>query len=762
MPPASRALRASLPSLALLLLITAPFAGRPHHMDDPLYLEAASHVRAAPADPLGGPSFWHDRPGRLFDDLYNPPLIAYLLALLPGATAQGSEIVVHAFMILLAAAALVAVTWAGQARGVPPRWTLLLACSPALATASVSAMADVPFLLLTVLGWGAALRGRATTGGLMAGLSALTKYAGLLNVPLALVALGRTSERKRIILLAVAVLPFGAWCAFNLATQGQLHLTAAARFQTISWRHQGELALSLVAALGLAGLPAALGLLRWTRVGIGAALLAGGLGSVFVHARGAGSVNAGIAFAAFASGAALLVAAGRATQASLRSDPFAAVCFWSFSAYAAFFVYFGATRYLLPLLPPLLWLLIRDDGLAVGRLRFAVSIAAASALSLLVLWGDSGYAEAWRTAAGRLPHARRALEVGHWGFQWYAGYAGYNPLDPRVTLEPGAVVARAAGIHGPAVSPAVAAPLQLLDTLMVPSPWLRVMDRNAEAGLYSSAWGLLPFGVRGGAYETVRIETPAAWLLAAAAAPPTSLVSVDLGSEEARHVLLDGWSGDEAFTDAGGRTTFVWAVGPESALRLPLPAGADRVSLRAAPSDAAVGPLHLQIGRSAWATIDLRPGWQVYEAHVNGSVSGGLTTVVLRPSGSRRTGGMGGEDRPLSVAVDFVAFGAATGDGNQGVWPVATSEGPALFVARSEGLIFEGAGGGVRGRVRVLAGSAELSWPGSDTGPAFAAAAPACATGCAFDLPVPPGGGPLRLRADRALALAVEATPGPP
>ena len=61
--------------------------------------------------------------------------------------------------------------------------------------------------------------------------------------------------------------------------------------------------------------------------------------------------------------------------------------------------------------------------------------------------------------------------------------------------------------------------------------------------------------------------------LAAAAEPPASPVSVDLGSAEARHVLLDGWSGDEGFEDAGRRTSFVWATGAESALRLPLPRG---------------------------------------------------------------------------------------------------------------------------------------------------------------------------------------------
>ena len=94
---------------------------------------------------------------------------------------------------------LVAAARAGEPLGVSPRWTLLLAASPALCAASVGAMVDVPFLLLTLLAWGAALRARATWSGVLAGLGALTKYVGLLNLPLSLLPLARTSRRKALV-----------------------------------------------------------------------------------------------------------------------------------------------------------------------------------------------------------------------------------------------------------------------------------------------------------------------------------------------------------------------------------------------------------------------------------------------------------------------------------------------------------------------------------------------------------------------------------
>jgi hypothetical protein len=759
MPPPLRALRASIPSLALFLLLTLPFAGRAHHIDDPLYVAAARQAWTAPLDPLGGDSFWHDQPTTLFHDLYNPPLTAYLLAV-PVALGGGAERPIHLVMILLGAATLVAATWAGEPLGVPPRWTLLLAASPALCAASVGAMADVPFLLLTLLAWGAALRGRAAWSGVLAGLGALTKYAGILNVPLSVLPLARNGRRKPLLSAAIALFLFLGWCAWTWSAYGQPHVASAGRFQVFGLRRQAEFFLSFVAALGLAGLPAALGLLRWTGRTALLAAAAGAGGAALVHARGVSPGNAALAAAAFGSGAALLAAAWRASRREAPRGLFVPACFWSYATYSILLVYFGATRYLLPLLPPLVWLLARSGELERGTLRFVSSVAGAAALSLLVLWGDAGYANAWRTMADRLPQQGftmadrpqegRRFQTGHWGFQWYAGLRGYTPLSARDVLDRGDVVASADGIHAEGPWPAQAAVLEPLETISVTSPWLRVMDRRAQAGLYSSAWGLLSFGFRTPAAETVRLSTPEVWVLAAAAEPPTSPVSVDLGSAEARHVLLDGWSGDEGFEDAGRRTSFVWATGPESALRLPLPRGVQHVRLRLAPGTAAEGPFRLKVGESASGTVDVQPGWRTYDVPLHGSVAGGPTTVVLQPAGYLRPRPFRRETRDLSVAVDGIVFGAQELEENRGVWPVATDRRPGLFVAGGAARLFEGRMAVVSGRVRVVAGSAELAW--SETGgAAWSAAAGTCVDGCYFGLAPAETPARLFLRADRAI-----------
>jgi len=739
----------------VFLAIVLPFLGRAHAIDDPLYLEAARHVLAHPFDPLGGPSFWHERPAALFDDLYNPPLTAYLLAI-PMALAGGSEIAVHLLMIFIALLALGATAAVGRRLETPPRLTLLLATSPALALASVSAMTDVPFLLLTALAYGAALGARATQAGTLVGASALTKYSGALSLVPVVLAL-RSRERWRSMLVAAGVL--GAWCVVSLVLYGQVHAKAASRFQLIDGRRQAELLLSFVASLGLVGLPSALGLLRWSRVLVIAAVVAGTAAAASIANRSGSFGIALVAFACFASGVALLVAA---VQASLRTrDPFLLAAFWLPVMYTVTLVYFGAARYVLPLLPPLLWLLHRGGAFVpeASRRRCVISTLAGAGLCFALLWGDARYANAWRSAAVQLPNPPRRFENGHWGFQWYAGRRGYAPLLPREALRGGDVVAEAVETHAPGVVPAHRAALADRGRIAVASSSLRVMDPGVHAGLYSSAWGLLPFGFRSGAVEIVRLWTPAPWLMDVAARPAAGPVVLDLGSPEARWTELDGWSGDEGFDDGGVRRTFAWIVGPEAALRVSLRSGLGRVALRVFPTPGAEGPLAIAIGASARATVTVAAGWRTYEAAVDGTVSGGPTTIILRPSGYHKPGVLDRERRELAVAVDGIAFG--DGDpaaSNHGVWPMPAADGrPGLLVANQRAWL--GGAAQSRVRMRIAAGPpAQLLWTSEAGDQQLWSAASCTSEECGVDVVTPPWPGVLVLDAVRALVsdLAIE------
>lgn len=746
---------------ALLVALCVPFLGRAHGIDDPLYLQAARRVLDAPLDPWRGASFWHERPTTLFHDFYNPPLTAYLLAL-PVALDGGSELAVHVLMLALACLALLACARTGRALGVDQRWTLLLAASPALACATLSAMTDVPFLLFSSATWAAALRGREALAGISAGLSAVTRYAGLLNLPLLALAAPRRDRRSvRGVLLALTL--FAGGSAWSLWQAGALHLLEAGRFQRFALEHQGRIAFAFVAALGLTGLPAALGLLRWTLAQAGVSILAGLLGLAVLHAETWSPVNAWLGLVALSSGAALIWAA---LDASFRRSAglFAVAAFWTFAAQAVLLVYFGAARYALPALPPLLWLLVRAGRLPLDASprRFRLALGAASVLTLTVLWADAGYANAWREAALRLPAARRGFLVGHWGFQHYGEMRGYRPLEPRQELRSGDVVAEARGIHGQPFSPAHAALLSAAERVRVPSPAVRVMDRAVGAGLYSDAWGPLPFAVRPRAFEEVAVRRVVPWIQPLLEEPLAGGVVLDMGAPETSHVCLDGWSGIESFVEGSTRRTFIWAEGSESALRLLLPPGVRQLRLVASPDAAAVGSLSVTIGSNASALVELQPGWHGYAVPVIGNVEGGVTTVVLRAVGYRRSGPFDHERRALSVAVDSIGFGEADPAVSRGVWPVrASADEPGLLVARASRRLSAQPAGRLRGRLRVLAGSADIS-AGALLWSTRGIADCDSAGGCAFEVSLPAAAEPAVLRADAAILTAFSAEPEQP
>jgi hypothetical protein len=413
--------------------------------------------------------------------------------------------------------------------------------------------------------------------------------------------------------------------------------------------------------------------------------------------------------------------------------------FWSFCAYLLLFVYFGAARYALPLLPPLLWLLVRGGRFASGpsSRRFTLALGTACLLTLAVVWGDAGYANAWRAAAGQLPSTSRGFSLGHWGFQWYAERRGPTPLGPREVLRAGDIVAEGRGIHAQTHAPAHAALLADRGSIRVPSPFLRVMDRTVGAGLHSDAWGLLPFALKPGAFEEVRVREAAAWALELLAEPLDGGVALDFGTREASFVCLDGWSSPESFLEQGGtRRTFVWAEGPDSALRLALPPGVRGVELVAAADPEAQGPLRIAIGDRAFARVELRPGWNRYSAAVEGEIEVGVTTVVLEPAGYRRPGWFDRERRPLSVAIDWLAFSIdeQQQDGAmRGVWPIRTPlDRPGVFVAGATRRLETGPAG-LAGRLLVLGGEATITAEGvawTSRGHAECASEP----GCAFTL----------------------------
>jgi choline-sulfatase len=143
---------------------------------------------------------------------------------------------------------------------------------------------------------------------------------------------------------------------------------------------------------------------------------------------------------------------------------------------------------------------------------------------------------------------------------------------------------------------------------------------------------------------------------------------VDLGTPEARALLLWGWSHDEA---ADGRT-FVWSDGPESVMEVFLAAPRDvTVSLRGLPFEVPGAPGQrvtvLANGREV-AEIPFGPGETEHRVELPGrALQAGINRLAFRYAWTRSpreaSGGRSSDSRRLAVAWDVLRFETAAEEG---------------------------------------------------------------------------------------------------
>lgn len=727
-----RSIVRALPIVAFVLT-ALPFVDRPLSIDEPLYVQLGQWIEKHPLDPLGGSSFWHERPARFFDDLYNPPLVGYLLA----ATSwlHGYAVLpMRALMMAVGVIALILGRAVIEERGADPRWIFVMALSPAFSVTALTVGTDGLFLAFSLAAILAAQRQSSVRAGLWGSFGVLTKYVGGLWAVLLIPFLKQL--RHRIIAAGLIVATMVLWAFVTETQYGRSHVLAAARFQSFSGGLLIQCGLAFVSAVGLAGGPLLVCAVPWRNLDLAAAVIAGTV-VWSLESRSA------LALLAFVMGFLLLLGAVRcALEASDRSH---ALAFAAFAMYSVALVYFFAVRYLLPLMVPLVALYAgATPSTALQGWRWRWSLIGSAILSLVCLRSDAFEAERERDLAQSLPLGRSGFQTGRWGFSHYASERGYMTLDPRRALDESGshVVAMPSELDSRPLSRAQRARLGKMDgTELAPNtgswPW-RFMDKRANAGWHSSAWGSLPFAWRSGESEPrVTLYSTQAWIQNALALFAPLDTELDVGSSGSE-TLLDGWSDDERAT---GRT-FVWGLGQESALRVTVPENCGEIEVVAFPSPEAIGTLRVRIGESASASLELKVGWNRVHAQIQGRCPQGPTTIVLAPAGHHEPGRWETERRPLSVAVDMIRISAPSSAPHAateslGVFPILNDARPALFMSGT----FDVA---PQGRTMTLEARGGL-FRNDEPVP--------CAVTCSIE--IVPSATPTRLRAENAVVTGV-------
>lgn len=486
------------------------FSDKPFHIDDPHFLKAAEHVARDPLHPLDFQVNLDDRTRPAREVFASPPGFFYFLALLLRLGVEGER----GFHLCLAPfAALLVWGTARLARALGQRPLLpaiLVACSPAAIVCATTVMPDTFAGALATLGAALWLEGtgsawplRTLGGGLLMSFASFTRY-GAIAAPAALGVFALLRGIRSPLAWGALLLSPAASMPWTLLAGGGEAVSSLTALEP-NRLHAARL-LAMGAHLSLAAAPTLCALAsRKALLLLLPGLAAAGVLALLlpeVYRQGTLHVLSVLLPAAAGTGFVVRVALLPFRRGAPDRPAAALLAAWILGTLMLPVVYVHASaKYLVPALAPLALAALRLEPPG-SRVRRPLLIAGASLLlGLCAAVADARLARAHRDLAERTVRplvrpGRRVWFAGHWGFQWYAEKAGARcyeadePIRQRDLL----VVAEVAHKQGePDAGPFRFVAVRM-DAVEDPFPF-RTMAFPANAGFYSHAYGLLPFGI---------------------------------------------------------------------------------------------------------------------------------------------------------------------------------------------------------------------------------------------------------------------------
>jgi hypothetical protein len=495
--------------VALWVAVQIPFLQTAYRVDETNIVRIAERIAEDPADPYGFHINWGGIDEDAFHILANPPGVPYWLALWGGMLGW-TEAVLHAAMLPFGIIALIA--FAALAREFDldaSTAVLLMIASPAFFLGAQVVMPDVAMFAAFVTALAAALRYRRTAEwwlvplGFVAGaLAPILKYNGALVGPLlALVWLyGRGRRTGLLVIMAGPAAGLAGWSWWSLMQYGRVHVLTITEFES------GGVTNILTALLGFFGLgvvPLVIAGMRAPKPMSDAALhvitAATGLmmatGAKFL--LGAGPI-ASVAYGLSAAiGFRFAVVCGVLALGWFRERDLRDALLLSWVALVVWFQFgllFASVRYLLPILPAVVLLVMRHRLVNLERARARAGLAVCLTLALAIAIGDAKTANLYRRFVSEvaIPEAAkgdgRFFFDGHWGFQYYMEAAGGRILNyflqPRWRAGDVLVIARVPFPSYKHPTPSRSIDFETVEFAWSPGWPVRTIDCSAWANFY--------------------------------------------------------------------------------------------------------------------------------------------------------------------------------------------------------------------------------------------------------------------------------------
>jgi hypothetical protein len=510
----------------------APFAGKAFHIDDPLFVWTAQHIRERRGDFYGFPVNWYFESKPMSEVTKNPPLACYYLALV-GTIFGWGEIPLHLALVLPAIGMLWGTYRLAELFGSRPLLSALVTLlAPAFLISGTTVMCDTIlgfFWVWALFFWECASRQQrpemALLSGFFIGLAALTKYFGISLVPLLLVYALASKQKlgRSLIALAIPIVMMGAyqWITHDLYGQGLLQ--EAASYATTAQKHSAT-RISLVAKslIGLAFTGGSCAsavffvpFLRpkrwlWTALAIVLGMVwvlyyLGALGPFLLIVDGKPRWDLIIQEAIYCAGGICILALACMDFYVRRDAAALLLALWVAGTFVftAFVNWSINGRSILPMVSAVGILVMRrlDNvrGPAGSMIEWPLyyPLVPVAVLGLFVTVADYQGANAARAAA-TLAHSTpgrtgKLWFQGHWGFQYYMQALGADCLDTKdMHCAIGDWIVQPDDNYGRFAMPPETTRERAV--LQVPTSWwVTTMHRLLGAGFYSNHNGPLPF-----------------------------------------------------------------------------------------------------------------------------------------------------------------------------------------------------------------------------------------------------------------------------
>jgi len=510
--------------VAAWVLVQIPFLLTAIRVDETNIIRIAEQIERQPSDPYSFYINWGGIDDEAFHILANPPGVPYWLALW-GSAFGWSESVLHASMVPFGAIALLGFALLAREFNVDPRLgTLLMIASPAFFLCAQVVMPDIAMFAGFVVAMAAAMRYRRTGErwlvplGFVAGaLTPFLKYNGSLVGPLlAIIWLyGRGRRMGLFVIMAGPAVGLGAWSFWSLMYYGRIHLLTIAEFESAGITN---IMTAVIGFFGLGVVPLVLATMKSPRgLSNGALHLVTALGGIMMAVLANTLLAVDPPYAVMfgvsaAIGFRFAVVWGLVLFNWIREKGVEDAVLLGWVAIVMWFQFgllFASVRYLLPMLPPVILIILRHRLVDMSGRLARVGLAACIVLSVSVAIGDARSSNLYR----RFVHEVAIPEVanrtgrfffdGHWGFQYYMEPVGGQILNyfkqPKWQVGDVLVIARVPFPSYSHPTPTKAIDFELTEYVWSPEWPVRAVDCSAWANFYGpgvlSCKGIsLPFG----------------------------------------------------------------------------------------------------------------------------------------------------------------------------------------------------------------------------------------------------------------------------